>query len=174
MLHHVATIFSFYIGLTTNHHCQHFDKVKRKKTFLTGAIRFFESLKVGIHWFCMKKYCSLWSHTHTCKICHIFTQSSENWQWPANESMVVLGQEVLSPICTPLQKYEVAGFNLDQLINGTITSECRQVFSCHLREASRYECIHADFPVTTFQVAESDFLVTEKGEAPFDSEEVVQ
>ncbi len=76
-----------------------------------------------------------------------------------------------APLC---KKYGDAGFNLDQLSNETITSECTQVFSCCLREASGYKCTHADFPGTTFLVAKNDFLVTAEVEAPFDSEVVKQ
>ncbi len=67
----------------------------KEKMILSRAIRFFESLLVGIFWFCIKKYCSSWSHTCTCKICHIFTQPSESPQWPANKSLLMLGQRDL-------------------------------------------------------------------------------
>lgn len=72
------------------------------------------------------------------------------------------------------EKYGDACFNRDRLTNLTITGECRRVFSRRSREASGYECTHPDFPGTTFQVAKNNFLVTEEGEAPFESEIVQQ
>ncbi len=70
------------------------------------------------------------------------------------------------------EKNEGVGLNCDQLINLAITKECRQVFSLCSREAFGYKCTHPDFPVTTFQVVEKNFLVTQEDKAPFHSEVV--
>ncbi len=84
------------------------------------------------------------------------------------------GMRFFHPSAPLRQKYGDAGFNRDRLSNLTITGECRRVFSRRSREASGYECTHPDFPGITFQVAKNNFLVTEEGEVPFDSENVQQ
>ncbi len=142
--------------------------------FLSRAIRFFQ---VGFCGFCMKKYCSSLSLTFPCKICHNFTQLSElkmagkrkrGGAWATRSGAM----RFFHPSVTFLKKYGDAGFNWDWLSDVTITGEFRRVFICRSREASGYEFTHPDFPGTTFQVAKNNFLITEEGEVPFDSEVV--